>query len=131
MAVRGIRGAVTVEENMKDEILNKTAELLQAIIEKNSLDVEDIISAMFSVTDDVNADFPAVAARKLGWIYTPLMCTREIPVPGSLQSCIRVLLHVNTERRQDEIVHVYLYDAKKLRPDLDAENSDKYYTSVR
>ena len=131
MAVRGIRGAVTVEENTKDEILNKTAELLQAIIEKNNLNVEDIISAVFSVTDDVNADFPAVAARKLGWIYTPLMCTREIPVPGSLQLCIRVLLHVNTERKQGEIIHVYLYDAKKLRPDLDTENSDRHYTSER
>lgn len=129
MAVRGIRGAVTVEENTKDEILTKTAEMLQSLIDKNSLKVEDIISAVFSVTDDVNADFPAVAARKLGWIYTPLMCTREIPVPGSLESCIRVLLHVNSERKQDEIVHVYLYEARRLRPDLDSENGDKYYTS--
>jgi len=118
MAVRGIRGATTVDENTKEEILAKTEELLLEIVKTNNLKIEDIASALFSVTEDVNADFPAVAARKLGWHFTPLMCTREIPVPGSLNSCVRVLLHVNSDRSQAELNHVYLYEAKRLRPDL-------------
>ncbi|MCU0849172.1 MAG: chorismate mutase [Spirochaetes bacterium] len=131
MAVRGIRGATTVESNTREEIVSRTTELLESIIQKNGVIQADVASAIFSVTDDVNAEFPAVAARKMGWLYTPLFCTREIPVPGSLQGCIRVLLHVNSDRKQEEMVHVYLYGAVRLRPDLETDKSDRYYTSKK
>lgn len=129
MAIRGIRGATTVSTNSKEEIIEKTGELLKEIGERNDLSPEDIASITFSVTEDLDAEFPAVAARKLEWLYTPLFCTREIPVPGSLEKCIRVLLHVNSEKPQKEMVQIYLYEAKKLRPDLDSNDVDKYYTS--
>ena len=109
--------------------LSKTEELLKELIERNRFAVADVASAILSVTDDIDAEFPAVAARRLGWIYTPLLCTREIPVAGSLQGIIRVLLHVNTDKRQEDIIHVFLYEAKKLRPDLDTDDRDKYYIS--
>ena len=131
MAVRGIRGATTVETNTREEIIAKTRELLESILEKNNFDVSDIVSIIFSVTNEVNAEFPAVAARHLGWIYTPLLCTNEIPVSGSLRNCIRVLLHVNSDKRQDEMVQVYLYEARNLRPDLDSNEGHKYYTSEK
>ena len=131
MAVRGIRGATTVVSNTKEEIAGKTGEMLETLVRLNDIRVEDIVSAIFSVTDDLNAEFPAVAARRLGWIYTPLFCTLEIPVPGSLKSCIRVLIHVNSERRQDEMKHAYLHEAKKLRPDLGSESADRFYTSEK
>ncbi len=118
MAVRGIRGATTIEENTKEEIIIKTSELLKSIIESNKLLQEDIISVIFTVTDDVSAEFPAVAARELGWTAISLLCTREMPVPGSLQSCIRVLMHVNSDKKQNEMSSIYLHEAKKLRPDL-------------
>ena len=95
MAVRGIRGATTVEANTREQIVARTKELLESLMAKNGTAIEDVASAVFSVTDDLNAEFPAVAARKIGWIYTPLFCTREIPVPRSLPMCVRVLLHVN------------------------------------
>ena len=129
MAVRGIRGATTVEANTREQIVARTMELLESLMAKNGTAIEDVASAVFSVTDDLNAEFPAVAARKLGWIYTPLFCTREIPVPKSLPLCVRVLLHVNTERRQEEMIHLYLHDAEKLRPDLDHTAKDRYYRS--
>ncbi len=129
MALRGVRGATTVDSNDKDEIITKTGEMIRAVIERNRIQIDDIASAIFTVTDDIDEEFPAVAARKLGWIYTPLLCTREIPVKGSLQKCIRVLLHINSDLKQDEIIHVYLHEAKKLRPDLDKEVDTKYYIS--
>ncbi|MCU0846250.1 MAG: chorismate mutase [Spirochaetes bacterium] len=129
MPVRGVRGATTVERNDRDEILERTGELLRALVERNGIAPDDIASAVFSVTGDIDAEFPAVAARRLGWIYTPLMCTREIPVPGSLPRCIRVLLHVNTDRPQQDIIHLYLREARKLRPDLDTGDVDRYYRS--
>lgn len=116
MYCRGIRGATTVERNERAEILAATTELLQVMIRQNDLQSEDIASAIFSLTDDLDAEFPAVAARALGWTEVPLMCTREIPVPGSLRMCIRVLLHVNTTRSASEIQHVYIRGATNLRP---------------
>lgn len=116
MYCRGIRGATTIEHNDREEILAATKELLELLIEKNDLKVEDIISAIFSLTEDLDAEFPAVAARGLGWTETALMCTREIPVPNSLQKCIRVLIHVNTTRSAQEIQHVYIKEAVNLRP---------------
>ncbi|GCF08050.1 chorismate mutase [Dictyobacter arantiisoli] len=116
MYCRGIRGATTVENNTREEILAATRELLQLLIEKNEIQPENIASAIFSLTADLDAEFPAVEARKLGWTDTALMCTREIPVPGSLQKCIRVLIHYNTTRSIQEIQHVYIHGAVSLRP---------------
>jgi|SRR5512135_2126007 chorismate mutase len=115
MYCRGIRGATTVENNTKEEILAATTELLQIIIERNNLHVEDIVSALFSVTHDLDAAFPARAARLLGWTDVALMCTREIPVPGSLGKCIRVLVHINTTCTAAEIQHAYIKGAVHLR----------------
>ena len=116
MYCRGIRGATTVERNDREEILAATTELLQLLILHNDLRIEDITSAIFSLTDDLNAEFPALAARKLGWTEVALMCARELPVPGSLTKCIRILLHVNTERSASEIQHIYIRGAVNLRP---------------
>lgn len=127
--VRGVRGAITVDANTKEEIVNRTLELLNVLVAKNGIHCDDIASAIFTVTDDLNAEFPAVAARKLGWIHIPLLCSREISVPGSLGMCVRVLLHINTDKKQDEIVHIYLREAKKLRPDIGSPVQDKYYIS--
>ncbi len=118
MYCRGIRGATTVERNEREEMLAATIELLRAIMQRNELQAEDIASAFFTVTDDLDAAFPALAARELGWTEVALMCAREIPVPGSLEKCIRVLLHVNTERGAAEMQHVYLRRAVSLRPEF-------------
>ncbi len=114
---RGIRGATTCDANTRESILEATRDLLERLIAANDLRVEDIASAIFSTTPDLNAEFPAVAARGLGWLDTALLCTHEMAVPGSLQRCIRVLIHWNTTRRADEIVHVYIRDARSLRPE--------------
>ena len=129
MTVRGIRGAITVTENQSDLILSATRELLQVIMESNpALRPEDLASAFFTVTNDLNAVHPARAARQIGWTNIPLMCATEIPVPSSLQLCIRVLLHWNTSLHQEAIQHIYLREAKKLRPDL-SRNSNFEATS--
>ncbi len=116
MYCRGIRGATTIERNDREEILAATTELLQLLVERNALQTDDITSAIFTMTEDLNAEFPALAARYMGWTEVALMCMREIPVPGSLSSCIRVLLHVNTTRSLSEIQHVYIRGAVNLRP---------------
>lgn len=116
--VRGIRGAITVGKNDAEEIIAATRELLEAIIKENELDPEDIASAFFTVTKDLNAEFPASAAREMGWKYVPLLCATEIDVPGRLGKCIRVMVHVNTEKSQRELKHVYLKEATQLRVDL-------------
>ncbi|GAC1359873.1 MAG: chorismate mutase [Ktedonobacteraceae bacterium] len=121
MYCRGIRGATTVEQNEREEILSATRELLQLLIEKNDLHTEDIASAIFSVTEDLNAEFPAVAARMLGWTEVALLNMCEIPVPDSLGKCIRILLHVNTTRSAAEIQHVYIRKAVNLRPSFRVE----------
>lgn len=119
MPVRGIRGATTVSENTEQTILAATRELLGKMVNSNlGLLPEEIASAWFTVTPDLNAAYPAKAARQLGWQSVPLLCTQEIPVPDGLPMCIRVLLHWNTDRSQMEIQHVYLGEAESLRPDL-------------
>jgi chorismate mutase len=119
MTTRGLRGATTVESDTRETILTATKELLEAILRANaSLHTEDIASAIFSVTDDIVSVYPALAARQMGWDLVPMMCAQEIPVPGSLPLCIRVLIHWNTDLPQDAIKHVYLHEAVKLRPDL-------------
>jgi chorismate mutase len=119
MSVRGIRGAITVTEDQPDLILAATRELLEAIIAANrDMRPEDVGSAFFTVTEDLCSTFPAQAARQMGWSQVPMMCAREIPVPGSLPKVIRVLVHWNTELPQSAITHVYLREAVRLRPDL-------------
>jgi len=118
MPVRGIRGATTVSKNSRDDIIDATKELLTAIIDANDLDPEDVASAWFTTTPDVTAEFPAVAARQLGWTFVPLMCGHEMTVAGSLPLCVRILLHVNTEKGIHDIRHIYLREASRLRPDL-------------
>lgn len=116
MATRGIRGATTVERNDRGEILAATTELLQVIVRLNGLRSEDVAYVLFTVTPDLDADFPAFAARELGWAEVPLMCGQEIPVPGALERCIRVLVSWNTAKSQSEIRHAFLRRAKELRP---------------
>lgn len=114
---RGIRGATTCEENSRAAILEATHDMLERLIAANDLRSEDIASAIFSTTPDLNAEFPAVAARHLGWLDTALICTHEMAVPGALARCVRVLVHWNTERPAHEIVHVYIRGAVNLRPE--------------
>jgi len=119
MPIRGIRGATTVPADSPELILQATRELLEEILAENeSMRPEDVGSALFTVTDDLASTFPAQAARQMGWKLVPMLCAREIPVPGSLPRVIRVLVHWNTEVPQSKITHVYLRDAVKLRPDL-------------
>jgi chorismate mutase len=120
--LRGIRGATTAEANEAGEILRRTHELLRVLLSANDARPEEIASAIFTVTDDLDAAFPAVAARRLeGWDHVPLLCAREIPVRESPARCIRVLLHWNTERPAAEVRHAYLHGARALRPEWAAE----------
>jgi chorismate mutase len=119
MPIRGIRGATTVTADQPDLILQATCELLEAILEANfEMKPEDVASVIFTVTDDLASTFPAQGAREMGWGLVPMLCAREIPVPGSLPHVIRVLVHWNTDCKQSGITHVYLREAVKLRPDL-------------
>lgn len=121
MAIRGIRGATSVDADQPELILEATRELLQEILARNDISsFEEIVSAIFTTTNDLTSTFPAEAARSLGMNHVPLLCACEIPVPSSLPRCIRVLLHVNTDKSQLDMVHVYLRDAKKLRPDVES-----------
>lgn len=121
MPVRGIRGATNVQENTAPAVLEATRELLQEILTRNELtDFDEIVSAIFTTTPDLNAAFPAEAARELGMNYVPLLCASEINIPQAMPRCIRVLLHVNTDKHQREMVHVYLRDARRLRPDMNS-----------
>ena len=118
MLVRGIRGATTVVRDEPALVLDATERLLREIVERNGFVPEDVASALFTVTPDLVSEFPAAAARRIGWTLVPLLNFTEIGVPGRLERCIRVLIHINTARRQDEIQHVYLEGATVLRPDL-------------
>ncbi len=122
MPCRGIRGATTVDINSREAILDATRELLGALVEANDIREEDVASAYFTTTEDLHAEFPAVAARSyFGWQNVALMCGHDMNVPGSLPMCLRILLHVNTDRSQNEVCHVYLRGAAALRPDLTRE----------
>jgi chorismate mutase len=114
---RGIRGATTVEENSAEAILSATRELLYIIMRANEIQQDDVASAMFTTTMDLDATYPALAARQLGWYDAALLCGNEMQVPGSVSQCIRILIHWNTRKTPDEIVHVYLRRAKDLRAD--------------
>lgn len=117
MKCRGIRGATTVDANTKQSIYASTKELLHEIIKANGVGNDDITSIIFTVTDDLNAAFPAKAAREMGLSNTPLLCSREINVPDSLQSCLRILILFNTDKKPDDIKHIYLKGAVVLRAD--------------
>jgi chorismate mutase len=117
MAVRGVRGATTTGGNDAASIVERTREMLRVLVEFNGIQPADLASAVFTVTEDLDAEFPAVAVRGLaGWAEVPLLCAREAPVPGSLGRCVRVLLHWNTERPQSEVRHAFLRGARELRP---------------
>ena len=118
MPCRGVRGATVADTNTRDDILRATRELLALMVRQNGIRPEDVASAVFSTTRDLDAEFPAQAARQLGWMDVAMMCNHELDVPGSLRRCIRVLLHWNTDRPNGDIIHVYLKDASILRPDL-------------
>jgi chorismate mutase len=113
--VVAIRGATTVERDEPDLIREATRELILALVESNDLEPANIISAIFTLTQDLHSEFPARAARELGWNDVPLLCTVEIDVPGAQQRCIRVLLHVSSDRARREVKHIYLREAVTLR----------------
>ncbi|WP_174734008.1 chorismate mutase [Mesobacillus harenae] len=117
--IRGVRGAITINQDTAEEIVSASEKLLRNVIDTNKIKPEEVTSVFISVTDDVTAAFPARALRLIdGWTHVPVMCMKEIPVPDSLPLCIRVMMHVHTEQTQSEITHVYLEGAKSLRPDL-------------
>jgi chorismate mutase len=119
MRVRGVRGAISVVENSREAIVAATRELLSEMLKSNGInDFEDLASVIFTTTVDLTATFPAEAARELGMHQVPLLCASEIDVPGRLPRCVRVLMHWNTVKSQKDVVHVYLGDAKSLRPDI-------------
>lgn len=121
MMTRGVRGATTVESNSPEAILDATKELLAAMIKVNEIDKDLVASAFFTLTQDLNAEFPAVAARQMGWNDVPLLCGHEMNKPGALPMCLRVLLHVNTDKTAGDIKHVYLRGARVLRPDIESQ----------
>lgn len=124
MAMRGVRGATTAAANTAEEIIEATQELIAALIRLNDLDTEEIASAFWTTTRDLTAEFPAFAARQVGWADVPQMCAHEMDVPGKLPMCIRVTLHINTEKRQREVRHVYLRGAQALRPEYAVEMAE-------
>ncbi len=115
MWCRGIRGATTVEANTREQIVNNTRELLEAMITANDVELDDIACVVFTTTADLNAEFPAQAAREMGWSDVALLCSHEMAVPDSLPRCLRILVMVNTEKRANQIVHVYTKGASALR----------------
>ncbi|HEX9727113.1 MAG TPA: chorismate mutase [Gemmatimonadales bacterium] len=117
MPVRGIRGATSVARNDPHVVIDATRELLEAIVSANALSTDDIASVIFTVTPDLTSEYPARAARTLGWTDVALLGAAEIDVAGGLPRCIRVLLHVNTTCAARDIKHIYLHDARRLRPD--------------
>ena len=114
---RGVRGATTCDEDTREAILAATRELLVQVVERNGIVLRDVASALFSTSPDLTAEYPAVAARELGWRHVAMMCGHEMATPHGLERCIRVMLHWNTDRSPEEIRHVYLQGAVTLRPD--------------
>ena len=118
LTVRGLRGATTVDADTAEQVTERSQELMRELMARNGLSEDDIVSALFTTTADVTSIFPATAIREIGFGAVPLLCAAEIPVPGSMPLCIRVLLHVHTERSRAEMHHVYLHGAQGLRDDL-------------
>ncbi|MFO7941931.1 MAG: chorismate mutase [Bacillota bacterium] len=120
-----VRGAITVERDEAGEVLDATEKMLRRVVELNGIEEDAAVSALFTVTDDLTSTFPAAAARRMGWTQTPLMCAGEIAVPGALPRCIRLLLHFHTDLSKEEIQHVYMKEARSLRPDLVQKEESK------
>src|SRR3970040_2312432 len=118
MWCRGVRGATTADSNTKEDIRAATRELLKEVMKVNGITANDVASAIFTTTPDLNAEFPAVAAREMGWTFVPLLCGHEMGVPGSLPLCLRILLHVNTDKGAHDVTHVYIRGARALRSAL-------------
>ena len=119
MIMRGIRGAITVSADHPDEILKETKKLVLEMAKKNDVEPDQVASVIISTTTDISSAFPAKAVRTIdNWTFVPVMCTHEMDVPGSMPLCIRVMMHANTAKSQQEISHIYMNDAVKLRPDL-------------
>ena len=116
--MRALRGAITVDGNDRGAIVAATGELLEAMMARNGVDGDDLVSMIFTATPDLDAEFPAIAARRLGLAHVPLLCSVELDVKGAMPRCIRVLMHLYTERGPDALQHVYLRDARELRADL-------------
>ncbi|MFG6118453.1 MULTISPECIES: chorismate mutase [Thalassobacillus] len=117
--IRGIRGATTVQTNDREEIVERAYEMMMDLIDKNKVEAKNVVSVLFSATADLNAAFPAKSLRKIeGWTYVPVMCMQEIKVPDALPKCVRVMVTAETELQQDQVEHIYHYNARKLRPDL-------------
>jgi chorismate mutase len=127
--VRAVRGAITVSRNGKAEIYEAVKELVGNIFEINAIAYEDMISMLFTVTKDLDAVFPAAAVRDMGIVGIPMMCSCEIRVRGSLKKCIRVMVHFNTDKKNEDIRHIYLRLAKDLRPDLTGDKHEKIQNS--
>ena len=123
MKVRGIRGATTAATNTGTDVIAATRRLLTDMVAANAVRTDDIAAVFFTTTPDLNAEFPAAAARELGWQKVPLLCSSEIDVSGRVRSCIRVLMLVNTNAAQAQVAHVYLEGARRLRPDLAGEEN--------
>lgn len=117
LACRGVRGATTVQGSRRELILTATAELLERMVQANGIEQEDVASAVFTTTPDLTAEYPALAARLMGWRDVALLCGHEMAVPGGLDRCVRILLHWNTRAAASEIEHVYIHGAANLRPD--------------
>jgi chorismate mutase len=124
-ACRGVRGATTVPDNTSEAILEATRELLESMVAVNGIHVQDVASAIFTATPDLNAAFPAQAAREIGWHDVPLLSAQEIPVPGALPHTIRILLHWNTSVSSQNIRHIYINGAETLRPDIAARQEEE------
>lgn len=121
--IRGVRGAITVSEDRPEEVLKETERLVLEMAKENKIEPDHVASVIISTTTDISSAFPAKAVRTIEeWNYVPVMCTHEMDVPGSMPLCIRVMMHVNTELSQQEIHHVYLNEAAKLRPDLSVKS---------
>jgi len=131
MAARGIRGAITTSANEREAIVAATSRLLREIVERNALRLEDIGAIFFTTTPDLTAEFPAAAARELGWHDVPLLCGHEMSVPGRLDKCVRVMMLVNVDVAQSAIRHVYLDGAMSLRPDLEGTAQREGSSTVR
>ncbi|MFW7415070.1 chorismate mutase [Demequina sp. SO4-18] len=118
MSLKAIRGATTLERDEREHLHERTQELIEAVVSANTLETDDIVSVIFTCTPDIVSDFPAAAARELGFGAVPLMCAQEMAVPGALPLVVRVMIHAETVRTREEITHVYLHDAVTLRRDL-------------
>jgi chorismate mutase len=117
-SVLALRGAITLERDEKDHLLERVERLLREMLERNEVDHDDLISILFTATDDVHSAFPALAARRMGLGDVPLICARELEIDGGMPMCVRILMHLQTSRTRSDLRHVYLEDARTLRDDL-------------